>query len=411
MKLLISSLLMAPTFLAIALAQDTPAAVVPSASPHVVDLKADDGTVLKATYFSADKPGPGLLLFHQSNRDRTSWEEVAAQLAAAGINTLTVDLRGYGESGGKKEERAQWLDRDLNAAFQYLASRPGVRSDVIGVGGAGWLGVDNSVETARLHTGEVKSLALLSGETLQQNLQFLHNSPQLPGMFVVADDDEYPPTQDAMKLLYITSSSPSKKFVHYSSAQEAPWVWYETSDKNKVPARGGHGTDLFKAHPELPGIVVGWFVTTLIKTPGHAPADAMACAGMIDEIRSGGVAKARQQLMEARQKDVQAELWPEITVSIIGQDHMRAKEPNLAVEVFKLNVLAYPDSADANESLAEAYLADGQKNLAVQTAQKALALLDSHSLPASSWTDTEQYRGEIRAGANTVLKKISEKPL
>jgi dienelactone hydrolase len=401
---------MAPTFLATALAQDTPAGVQ-AASPRVVDLKVDDGTLLKATYLAANKPGPGVLLFHQSNRDRTSWDEVAAQLAAAGINTLTVDVRGYGESGGKKEDREQRLDRDLNAAFQYLVSRPGVTRDVIGVGGAGWLGVDNSVETARLHSGEVKSLVLVSGETMQQNLQFLHNSPQLPGLFVVADDDEYPPTQDAMKLLYITSSSPSKKFVHYSSAQEAPWLWYETSDKSKVPARGGHGTDLFKPHPELPGIILGWFVTTLIKTPGHAPADAVACAAMIDEIRSpGGIAKARQQLIEARQKDAQAQLWPEITVSIIGQDHMRVGEPHLAVEVLGLNLLAYPDSADANETLAEAYLADGQKKLARQAGERALALLDSHSLPASSWTDTEQYRGEIRDGAKGVIKKISEKP-
>ena len=49
-------------------------------------------------------------------------------------------------------------------------------------------------------------------------------------------------------------------------------------------------------------------------------------------------------------------------------------------------------SADANETLGEAYLADGQKDLARQHAEKALALVDSHRLPASSWTDTEQSR-------------------
>src|SRR5216684_5913305 len=68
--------------------------------PHVVDLKSADGTLLKATYFPAGKPGPGMLLFHQNNRTRASWDDVARQLAAAGINTLTVDGRGHGESGG-----------------------------------------------------------------------------------------------------------------------------------------------------------------------------------------------------------------------------------------------------------------------------------------------------------------------
>ncbi len=59
-------------------------------SPRVVDLKTPDGTVLKGTYFAAEKPGPGVLLFHQSNRTRKSWEDIARQLVAVGINALTV---------------------------------------------------------------------------------------------------------------------------------------------------------------------------------------------------------------------------------------------------------------------------------------------------------------------------------
>src|SRR5271157_489865 len=145
-----------------------------------------------------------------------------------------------------------------------------------------------------------------------------------------------------MELLYITSSDPGKKFVHYSAAQDAPWIWYETSDASKVPANGGHGTDMFSVHPELPGIIVDWFVTTLIKTPGQAPADTVASATTIDQIRMpGGVAQVRQRLKEARRQNSEAQLFPEITVSIIGSDHLRAGEPQLAVEVLELVILAY----------------------------------------------------------------------
>jgi len=380
--------------------QRTPAA-------RVVDLKAPDGTLLKGTYYAASKAGPGVLLFHQSNRTRTSWDNVASQLAAVGISTLTVDLRGHGESGG--EESTQKRPGDIDAAFQYLISQPGIQRNVIGVGGAGVIGVENSVQTAQQHSTEVKSLALLSGETSQDGLQFLRESWQLPELFVTADEDEYPPTVEAMELLYITASNSGKKLVHYSATQDAPWLWYEPFDIGKVPATGNHGTDLFQTHPELPGIIVHWFVTTLIKTPGHAPADTVACAAIIDEIRTpGGVASVTKKLMEARQKDPEAQLFPEITVSIIGQDHLRDEEPEPAVEVFKLLLLAYPKSADANESLAEAYLAAGKNDLAQQYAEKSLSLLDSHKAPASSWTDTEPYRGEIRRGAEKVLKKLSE---
>jgi len=385
----------------------------PKSAPRVVDIKSTDGTILKASYFATAKPGPGVLLFHQSNRTRKEWDMVARQLAAAGINTLTVDSRGHGESGGQEssgEARKQQWHLDLDAAFEYLISQPGVKRDVIGIGGAGVIGVENSVETARRHSAEVKSLVLLSGETLREGLDFLRQASQLPGLFVAADDDEYPPIVEAMELLYITSSNSGKKFVHYSAAQEAPWLWYEPFDVGRVPANGGHGTDMFKVHPELPGIIVGWFVTTLIKTPGHAPADTIASAAIINQIQKpGGVAQVTQQLMEARRRDPEAQLFPEITVSTIGQGHLRAGEPKLAVEVLKLVLLAYHESADANETIAEAYLADVQKELARQHAEKALAILDTHNVPAASWTDTEQYRGEIRRSAEKTLKKLSEK--
>src|SRR5205814_59846 len=89
---------------------------------RVVDLKSANGTILKGTYFAAAKPGPGVLLFHQSNRTRKSWDEVARQLAAVGINTLTVDVRGHGDTGGNfdnwsgpkwKEARKEWWPGDL----------------------------------------------------------------------------------------------------------------------------------------------------------------------------------------------------------------------------------------------------------------------------------------------------------
>ena len=69
-------------------------------APRVVDLTAADGVKLKATYFAAAKAGPGVLLLHQCNQQRKNWDDLASQIAAAGINVLTLDYRGYGESGG-----------------------------------------------------------------------------------------------------------------------------------------------------------------------------------------------------------------------------------------------------------------------------------------------------------------------
>jgi dienelactone hydrolase len=156
---------------------------------RVVDLKASDGTVLKASYFAAAKPGPGVLLLHQFNRTRKAWDDLAGHLAAAGINTLTLDMRGFGESGGTPNTKLTDAERakvrtmrpsDIDTAFQYLVSQPGIKRDVIGLGGAGELGVGQSVEVAHQHSAEVKSLVLLSGEAVQEGLEFMRQASQLP---------------------------------------------------------------------------------------------------------------------------------------------------------------------------------------------------------------------------------------
>src|ERR1700729_4456949 len=101
---------------------------------RIVDLTASDGTKLKASYFAADKPGPGVLLLHQCNRQRKVWDSLAQQLATAGINVLTLDYRGFGESAGdpfdklKPQQAGQLMtDKwpgDIDTAFQYLISQP-----------------------------------------------------------------------------------------------------------------------------------------------------------------------------------------------------------------------------------------------------------------------------------------------
>jgi imidazolonepropionase-like amidohydrolase len=53
-------------------------------------------------------------------------------------------------------------------------------------------------------------------------------------------------------------------------------------------------------------------------------------------------------------------------------------------------------------------LQDGQKDLAREYAEKALALLDSHSAPLSSWSDTAERRAKIRQGIQDALKKLGQ---
>ena len=80
-----------------AFAQSTP-------SPRDVTLTAADGTALKGTYYASASPGPAVLLLHMCNTTRKSWEPLGPQLAAAGIHALSMDYRGFGESGGARAD-------------------------------------------------------------------------------------------------------------------------------------------------------------------------------------------------------------------------------------------------------------------------------------------------------------------
>ena len=378
------SLLLALIFCAVAwLAGESPA-------PRAVELTAADGTKLRATYYSAGKAGPGVMLFHQCNRDRKMWEELAPNLTNLGINVLTLDLRGYGESEGTsafklsaEESRKMIVDTwpaDVDKAYAYLTAQPEVKKELIGAAGAS-CGVNQSVQLARRHP-QVKSLVLLSGDTNRQGRVFLQNSSQIPIFGAAADDDNG--AVEVLQWIVAYSRNPGNQFYRY--------------------ANGGHGIEMFAPHPELTTLIVNWFDTTLLKTPGHAPVNAAHSVPKqnilvtIDE--PGGAAKASAILADARKRDPNARPFTEGIVNLIGYEHLQEGDKKGAIEIFKLNTVAYPNSPNTYDSLSDAYVADGQSDQAIQNAEKALKVLESDTaIP-------EARRKAIRESAEQKLKQL-----
>src|SRR2546427_11432959 len=152
---------------------------IPSASAQVTkqdaDLAAPDGLKRKVTYYSAGKSGPGVLLLHQCNRERKTWDPLATQLAAAGIHVLTLDYRGYGESGGERflsltpqqqaAAREKWPG-DIDTAFKYTLEQTGVEKARIGAGGGSCGG--EKYDPVGRRDGAGKNLLRPSPHTQQQ---------------------------------------------------------------------------------------------------------------------------------------------------------------------------------------------------------------------------------------------------
>ena len=198
--------------------------------------------------------GPAVLLMHMCNTTRTSWESVAQQLSAAGISALTIDNRGFGESGGprfdpgKPEVQRQLNEKwpgDFDAAFAWLVAQPGVDKSRIGAGG-GSCGVNNAVKLASRHP-EVRSLVLLAGGTDSAGVKYLEEHPSVPIFTAAAADDQFDSeAPQLMRWFAELSGNPRNRFVGFKD--------------------GRHGTEIFGPHPELPRQIVAWFVDTLVKS-------------------------------------------------------------------------------------------------------------------------------------------------
>ena len=360
-------------------------------APRLVDLPAADGTVLEGTYFAATKPGPGVVLLHQCDQDRKIWGALPQELAAKGVHVLTLDNRGYGESGGVPHDKLAPQDAqrvisgkwpgDFDTAFEFLATQPGVKTTVMGAGGAS-CGVNNAIKLAQRHP-EVKALMLLSGPTDRNGRLFLQKSSDIPVFVAAAEDDQYQSLPVDMQWLFTLSSSPNSRF-----------QWYAT---------GRHGGAMFGPHPELVDMIADWFAATLMSKPSLFPKTNgsrfdPAIANALEQMEQPeGVPEAIKKLSALQAKDPRLGL-SEAIVNALGYEHIFAKDSKGAVEIMQLNVKAYPDSPNAYDSLADAYVADGQKEMAMENAKKALDLL------ASDTKDDEAREKEIRESAEQKLK-------
>lgn len=210
-----------------------------------LDLTAPDGANLRATYYSPSAPGPGMLLLHQCNMDRTSWRELASALAERGVHVLTFDYRGYGESAEHTDDRdaraalrAKWPG-DIDSAFAVLKRLPGVDAARLAAGGAS-CGVNNSVQLAR-RSGEVRALVLLSGNTATDGMAWLQQHPTMPIFGAASAEDGNALPQ--MRALVATSNHDATAIRELDNA--------------------GHGVPMFAVDTTLVPSIADWVAATL----------------------------------------------------------------------------------------------------------------------------------------------------
>jgi tetratricopeptide (TPR) repeat protein len=95
---------------------------------------------------------------------------------------------------------------------------------------------------------------------------------------------------------------------------------------------------------------------------------------LMEALNANDTALAAKRFREYRADPANAYLNVEGTMNTFGYSLMGMKRLSQAIEIFKLNVEAYPQSSNAYDSLGEAYMKNGDKELAIKNYEKSLEL-------------------------------------
>ena len=91
-------------------------------------------------------------------------------------------------------------------------------------------------------------------------------------------------------------------------------------------------------------------------------------------IASTGVDQAVNQYHELKASAPSTYNFDESELNSLGYELIKSKKLEEAIRIFQLNVEAYPQSANTYDSLAEAYMDNGDKAQAITNYQKSLQL-------------------------------------
>ncbi|HET6977227.1 MAG TPA: serine hydrolase [Pyrinomonadaceae bacterium] len=137
-------------------------------------------------------------------------------------------------------------------------------------------------------------------------------------------------------------------------------------------------------------------------------------------ITEKGIEAGVAQYRELKSKQSATYDFAEPELNTLGYRLLRSGRAREAVEVFKLNVEAYPQAANTYDSLAEAYVAVNERDLAKQNYQKSLELNPSNTNAAEILKTFDKpavtvdpkvydaYAGEYEVGPGIVLRVFRE---
>jgi CubicO group peptidase (beta-lactamase class C family) len=115
-------------------------------------------------------------------------------------------------------------------------------------------------------------------------------------------------------------------------------------------------------------------ITNILYDKPYAAPKKPISEALLKTIVEKDVAAAVKQYHELKTKEAAGYDFREPELNMLGYQLLEMKRTKDAIEIFKLNVEAYPRAANTYDSLGEAYMINGDKELAIQNYKKSLEL-------------------------------------
>lgn len=127
--------------------------------------------------------------------------------------------------------------------------------------------------------------------------------------------------------------------------------------------------NFLRSKPESNGIPEGVVETRFVKGLEAPPTEPEFARIVVQE----GLQRAIDIYRRLKQAEPQEEIIKESILNSLGYEYLVNHQAQ-ALDIFKLNVEAHPNSGDAYDSLAEAYMLNGDKDMAIKFYKKSVEL-------------------------------------
>ena len=208
-------------------------------------LKTSDGITIAGNHYKIPLESPGISLFHMMPATKESYGDFAKKLNDAGLGALAIDLRGHANSEGGpngfnefSDEQHQESIKDVIAAVEFQKNEGHSPLFICGAS----IGANLTLKYLA-ENDDVKKAILLSPGINYKGIE------SFPLAEKVSSDKE----------VYIVSAKDDIRELGPANEQGKK-IFDALNCKKEIEVFdvGGHGTDIFKVHPEIMEKLIIW---------------------------------------------------------------------------------------------------------------------------------------------------------